>query len=359
MRTNLFDFATSELSQDAFLCWLAALASHDNPERQQLGRTFIAWLWESSTGNRADVAAVQLIAEPRQQWQKIDVTLEVIIDGVRARILIEDKTETSHHSGQLVRYIDLAKQDGVTVVPVYFKTGYHFGSDTDARAAGYTVIGLREWVSFLNDQTLRNDIFDDYRAYTAGLLEKRDKAVASLKTPLGFEQLKESFVQYELIGELSDRCQRTVGGRVINRGTNMGGSPWTHYCFARHPAVLPGGIDEVLFHRVDKRQDDQGNRGRYYLSTRQYAPVKGNRDAADAKLKRLKAYRAEFSSAIQEVTAELTFATPATDLRGANESEIAVLFFDESNNTTLRILELFPSVHEAFVRRIAGSRDQG
>jgi hypothetical protein len=268
MKPNLFDFATSELSQDAFLCWLAALAGHDDADLQQLGRRFIAWLWERATGLRAELAGVRLLGLPKQQWHKIDVTLDVVIDGARVRIMIEDKTETSHHGGQLARYLDLAREDGVTVVPVYFKTGYHFGSDIAARAAGYAVIGLREWASFLNDQTPRNDILDDYRAHMTEVLRKRDEALSLLRAPIGFQQLKEAFVQYELIGELAGHCHQTLGGSAIHRGTNMGGSPWTHYRFARFPAVLPGGIDEVLFHRVDKRQDDHG-KGRYYLSTRQ------------------------------------------------------------------------------------------
>lgn len=355
MRPNLFDFASSELSQDAFLCWLAALAEHEDADLQQLGRRFVVWLWERATGRRADLATIQLVAQPKQQWNKIDVSLEVVVDGERARIIIEDKTETSHHGGQLARYLALAKQDGVTVAPVYFKTGYHFGSDSAARAAGYAVVGLREWVSFLNDQTQRNDILQDYRAHVTELLRKRDEALALLRTPFGFKQLKESFVQYELVGELAARCQQTLGGSAIHRGANMGGSPWTHYRFIRFPAVLPGQIDEVLFHRVDKRHDDRGQPGRYYLSTRQYAPVKGKPDASATKLDRLRAYRAAFDAAVEEVGVGLTFGKPATDLRGANESEIGVLFFDESNNTTSRVLELFPLVHRAFVERIAAA----
>jgi hypothetical protein len=352
-RPNLFDFATSELSQDAFLCWLAALADHSDAELQRLGQNFIAWLWTSATNVEVKPSSVRLQREPRPQWKKIDVTLDVVVAGEKARIIIEDKTDTTQHSDQLQRYLKLASEDGSRVVPIYFKTGYHFGSDTKAAAAGYAVIGLREWVSFLHEQAQRNDILDDYRMHMTEVLRRRDDALAAIKTPLGFEQLKEPFVQYEFIGALAGRCDQTIGGSAVHRGTNMGGSPWTHYRFARYPAALPGRIDEVLFHRVDKRQNDQGQKGCYYLSTRQYAPVKAKPESAKAKLQRLGDYRAAFNAAVKETATGLAFAVPAADHRGANESEVGILFFDDSNNTTSRVLELFPAVHRAFLAKIA------
>jgi len=348
-RPNLFDFATSELSQDASLCWLAALVDHDDPTLQQLGRAFVAWLWKRATGADAELNDIQLVRPPRQQWHKIDITLDLVIAGEKARIIIEDKTETSHHSRQLERYLEVAAEPGIRVVPIYFKTGYHFGSDRAASKAGYVVVGLSEWVGFLNAQTARNDIFEDYRAYVTDLALKREQALALLSAPLGFQAFGHDYVQYEFIGKLANCCPETIGGAAINRGINMGGAPWTHYRFVRLPGVLAGGIDEVVFHRIDKRQDAD-EKSRYYLSTRQYAPVKGNADAVAAKLIRLKAYRATFSQAAQAVG--LVFAAPANDFRGANESEIGLLFFDPESNSTTNVLERFPALHRLFVQSL-------
>jgi hypothetical protein len=81
--------------------------------------------------------------------------------------------------------------------------------------------------------------------------------------------------------------------------------------------------------------------------------VKDKPETASVKLERLRAYRVAFDASVKEAGGGLVFAKPATDLRGANETEVGVLFFDESDNTTSRVLELFPSVHRAFVEGIA------
>ncbi len=350
-RHNLFSFATSELSQDAFLCWLAALVDHDDPELQRLGRSFIAWLWELARGSKIEPELVRLRERPKTQWKKIDVTLDATIGEQAFRFIIEDKTDTTQHGDQLKRYLEAARADGSDVVPIYFKTGYHFGSDRAAREAHYAVVELRPWVEFLRAQRAQSDILEDYRSHVAHVLERREQSLELLFEPSGFEGFKHDFVQYEFLGKLAAYCPETVGGSAIHRGTNMGGSSWTQYRFGHSPAVLPGGVDEVLFHRIDKRQDEEGET-RYYLSTRQYAPVKGTPAAAAAKLTRLAEYQVAFSAAIEQAGPGLCFSRPTADFRGANESEVGILFFDERTNSTTNVLELFPAVHRAFVARL-------
>ena len=177
------------------------------------------------------------------------------------------------------------------VVLVYFKTGYHFDIDNAATSHGYTVIGPKEWVAFLNGHPIRHDIFRDYLEYMSRLLQEREEAIEALAGPKGHERLTRNYVQFELIQQLTARCPETIGGSAIHRGTNMGGTPWTHYRFALFERALPGGIGEALFHRVDARNDEEHVR-RFYLSTRQYASVKGIAEARTEKLRRLRVYRA-------------------------------------------------------------------
>lgn len=351
-RYSLFSFATSELSQDAFLCWLAGLADHDRADLRRLGGSFIAWLWERARGSKVEPEQVRLRERPKSQWKKIDITLEVVIDERECRFIIEDKTDTTQHGDQLKRYLEIARADGRDVVPIYFKTGYYFGSDRAATDAHYAVVELRPWVEFLSAQTAQSDILDDYRAYVVNVLEKREQALARLSEASGFEALTHDYIQYEFLEKLGNRCPEAVGGSAIHRGTNLGGSAWTHYRFVRSTG-LPEGVDEVLFHRIDKRQNDDGQTG-YYLSTRQYASVKGKPDAAAAKLARLTEYRRAFSVAVEQAGTGLRFSRPAADFRGANESEVGILFFDARTNSTTNVLEQFPAVHRAFVAGLAG-----
>jgi hypothetical protein len=345
-RPNLFDFATSELSQDAFLCWMAALALHEDVDLQRVGRGFIAWLWQHARGVKVDPTQVQLLQLPRRQVERIDILFEADVVGTRALFLIEDKTDTSHHSGQLERYLQATKH-AETVVPIYFKTGYHFGTDTSAAAAGYTIIGLREWVEFLEQQRVGNDILDDYRAYARRLLVEREEALAALTTARGFEHFGKDFVQYEFMQLLAAACGEFVARRSIYRGHSLGGEPWAQYLFAEFDGALPDNVKENLFYRVDRRA------GGWYLALRQHARVKGTSEAQLLKLRRLKAYRDVFRQAAEVAGSIDCFGRPSTDNRGRNESEIAVLFFGEGGNTPSRVLELMPPVHRAFVARIA------
>jgi hypothetical protein len=240
-------------------------------------------------------------------------------------------------------------------VPIYFKSGYHFGADAAAAGAGYTVIGLKEWVDFLNALSVRNDILSDYREYATAQLREREAALALVRTPEGFTQFEHAFVQYEFNGMLAEKCSKSIGGAVINRGTNVGGSSWTHLRFVALPGALPGGQGEYLFHRIDKRKNDQGDQA-FYLSTRQYAVVKEQPEARQQKLERLREYRGLFDSIVRELNEGLCFSKPAADFAGANESEIGILFFDAEANTTMNVLDRFPTLHARFVERVAELR---
>jgi hypothetical protein len=127
----------------------------------------------------------------------------------------------------------------------------------------------------------------------------------------------------------------------------MGGTPRTSLRFASFPAALPGG--ETLFHRVDARNDETGVR-RFYLSTRQYARVKENKEARAEKLRRLRTHRAALQEAAKISGCDLVFSRAAGDNQGANESEVGIIFFGDETNTVAAVQETFPLIHRAFVR---------
>ena len=48
----------------------------------------------------------------------------------------------------------------------------------------------------------------------------------------------------------------------------------------------------------------------------------------------------------------LRFSRPANDIKGANESEIGILFFDEKEQPPARGLQEWPGVHRALIQRL-------
>jgi hypothetical protein len=160
-------------------------------------------------------------------------------------------------------------------------------------------------------------------------------------------------VQFEFMQQLASRCPENIGGFELNRGMNMGGTPWTHLRFAMFNSALPGGVWEVLFHRVDARKDEKGAR-RYYLCTRQYAVVKGRPEVRTEKLRRLRTYRELYYRAARGSGCGLTFSRPAGDNQGANESDVGVIFLDTEMNSVSAVLDRFPLLHRAFVESIKG-----
>ena len=102
MKPNLFQYATSELSQDAILCWLLSWSDNKHkvtdPILHELGRNFLDSLYQCA--NRTPPENYQSI-EIYQQSGGIDIVCYVNGDTA---LVIEDKVGTKQHSNQLARY---------------------------------------------------------------------------------------------------------------------------------------------------------------------------------------------------------------------------------------------------------------
>lgn len=163
-KPNLFSFATSELSQDAFICWLLEWADPRCEEADgalhQIGRTALKKLLESC---RLPQPVVVTSVDIRKQYKKIDI-LVVVNDSIA--LIIEDKTDTKNHSGQLQRYRDTVEADfrDHRIGAVYLKTGDQHSYD-DIRDAGYSCFLRRDLLDVLqvgDRLNVQNSIFRDF-----------------------------------------------------------------------------------------------------------------------------------------------------------------------------------------------------
>ena len=123
---NIFRFATSELSQDAFICWLVSwLSYHKDKLLFNCARDFISLLYSLNKKSDLNRDLIQELIDIKQQHLKIDVYFQVKINGKIVSFVIEDKVDTSFHSNQLERYKEAVENDEIKVrsvigVPVGF-----------------------------------------------------------------------------------------------------------------------------------------------------------------------------------------------------------------------------------------------
>jgi hypothetical protein len=164
-KPNLFEFATSELSQDAFICWLLSWAAPCyKSTHSQLNACACDFLRECflkhGTGFPAEIQSVSV----SRQHENIDVLC--VVNGTFA-VLIEDKTHTSQHSDQLERYFAGVRNRGFAVdniLAIYLKTRDQsdYGPVT---LAGYQPFLRGDLLAILNRyEAVESDIFQDFRA---------------------------------------------------------------------------------------------------------------------------------------------------------------------------------------------------
>lgn len=121
-RPNLFSFATSELSQDAFICWLLSWADDINKEYRSsahfAGRRLINEIYSKSKMEMPSSMSVEVV----RQYHGIDI---MCILNNNTAIIIEDKVHSSEHGDQLERYRRVAADQLKVekIIPVFIKTG--------------------------------------------------------------------------------------------------------------------------------------------------------------------------------------------------------------------------------------------
>ena len=161
---NIFSFATSELSQDAILSWLIKWADDtylkDDKELCMLGKSLLSLL----TGlKKEEIHTIDV----GRQWFNIDVWVEINED---AFLMIEDKTGTTIHDNQLIRYRKIVeneyKDKRQKLFYTYVKTGNEpLSIEKAIQAQGYKTINRQDLLSVLNTYQGRNPLVIDYRLH--------------------------------------------------------------------------------------------------------------------------------------------------------------------------------------------------
>ena len=169
---NIFNYATSELSQDAFIAWLLSWSNKEykteNKQLHQLGLDFLQSLLAKQNIVISEISNLEI----KTQFYKIDVFVSFQMDNKHYGVIIEDKVHTIDHNNQLERYINKIKElnKETVIVPVYFKTGYqvNHASIIENGYHHYTVKDLLNVLTHEKVLQLNNDVLTQYHSYILG-----------------------------------------------------------------------------------------------------------------------------------------------------------------------------------------------
>ena len=161
---NLFDYATKELDQDAFFCWLFSWLK---PEYRQLemhkhAKKFL--LGVTPDNIQDEIQDIQKV-EIKMQYRNIDFILLINDKLVYA---FEDKTNTTEHDGQLTRYKEAIARDrslkNYTPIFTFIKSNTVVGEEyKKVSQEGYSVVDIENIFSLLSEN-VNNSIYTDYFA---------------------------------------------------------------------------------------------------------------------------------------------------------------------------------------------------
>ena len=305
VKHNLFAFATSELSQDAFFCWaLDCLNRDEDSPLYGLGRSF----WALLSGRKNDALPKIKGVVIRRQFKHMDVLALVVYSNLTVdALVIEDKVNTSEHDDQIQKYLteldnvlgSLSKEDGrnkdieedlkkivrneytlkacrFKYFVAYVKTGFFSDADwgtvkrerkLSEKVIPALAVSAKDLVKVVDTYVHDSELVSMYSAYLheefldkANLYERALTEGTDLETLLKTtEVVPYYFLRILFDGEtalgISHRMwePRTGGdgSRVINSSHNIGGGRWSHIKFWRRPFERGDETHPYLFWRID------------------------------------------------------------------------------------------------------------
>ncbi|MBM7421054.1 MULTISPECIES: PD-(D/E)XK nuclease family protein [Chryseobacterium] len=151
---NIFKYATRELSQDAFLCWLLSLADkkYATTETQSLHELAVNLIHKFYNDSKFEFTDVKV----KKQKQRIDIWVEI---DEKYLLVIEDKTNSNAGIDQLITYkktaADFCKKNNFESPKcVYLKTGLESANQfsSNAKNEGWTMFSLEDLFLVFNSQ---------------------------------------------------------------------------------------------------------------------------------------------------------------------------------------------------------------
>lgn len=165
MTTNIFHYATKELSQDAFLMWLLNnWNSEDTSVAEASQRVILKFL-----NKHVDALNIESVVT-KSQLRKIDVIAFVTVNSEKHVIAIEDKITSYEHGDQLVEYREYVLKHYPNYKPhfIFYKTNLMSAREILAVAAkGWTVFDIHSIYNLFENRYSSHYLLHSYLEYIA------------------------------------------------------------------------------------------------------------------------------------------------------------------------------------------------
>ena len=119
--TNLFRYATSELSQDAFICWLLSHAKIENQNKNtEITQCAVDFLHAIP-----QLSKVKDIAEIQRQYSVGNVRIDILLTIDNYKVIIEDKIFSEATDSQIQAQKNALVAEGIAasqIICVFYKT---------------------------------------------------------------------------------------------------------------------------------------------------------------------------------------------------------------------------------------------
>ncbi len=265
---NLFGYATSELSQDAFICWLLSHSTEEGwmeePEIRDCAIEFLNKILKSKNLTFTNNIRIKI----KKQYKNIDIL--VILGDIH--IIIEDKTFTNSHNNQINKYKDTLVKEGIKeehILCVYYKIIEQAFPEKNVDYEFTREILLDLFKIYIDRSGGSNPIFRDYFEY----LEYIDNEVKS------YEYLKiEKWTSYSYIGFYTNlrktilKDEDTSWGYVSNPSGGFMGLWW--FGILNNQDLNKIGLTEDLCEEVYLQVENDIITVKYSLDTEKYKNAK-------------------------------------------------------------------------------------
>jgi hypothetical protein len=295
-----------------------------------------------------------------KQSKNIDLYFSAHINDEKKVFLIEDKVDTTCHSGQLNRYKESLSKEyiDIEIIPIYLKTGYIYPSEEVlVKCDSYSIFTGKELLSILSKYADTNAILDDFRLNLLAKIEAEqyiidDVLIADIpKFSSHISQIEYLKMFYKNLNILGHEYSNKHISHEPNRGS---GSPFSVLNLL-NKYIGSDECEETVLIRIDNnRKNPESKQYDYNFGLKQYCHINTNDDAKKKELKRLKLEnlkRLKESLPRMDANSKLKIGKTWNDWSGKNESEICVLFFN-GPNTPKRVLNDFPQIIDQFIRNL-------